>query len=221
MLGRKAVFGRHGRSRAAPAPILRAQADADGVARVFPRELWEDPRIGGFLREMGFSPDDPDNLLPDPQTYYRDRFADARRALDARIAALREAAAARSTGAAADVRVAPLLLIDLPAWRGRFGHMLCEQLGLVAWDEWNVLLLAEDEASAAASGLPLHPGTIPALNVRVIETLHALQGRLEAQADPSNRAASIELEITARDHLLGYIAVCRDQVEALLGDSAG
>lgn len=227
MMGRKAVFGRHGRVQGAPKPILRANADQDGVARIFPRELWNDPRTAGFLREMGLTPDDPHNLLPDPHAYYRDRFAAGRAALDARIAAL----AAGIDAPAGSLWIEPFLVIDLSLWRGRFGPLLCETMGLVAWDDWNVIVLAGDESTAAASGLPLHPGSIPALNVRVTEALHAIATRLEAElarACPDgcpptgpSRALCIEIETQARDRLLDFAAVCRNQVEALLGDIEG
>ena len=224
MMGRKAVFGRHGRARGASKPILRASADRDGVARVLPRELWDDPRTASFLREMGLAPDDAHNLLPDPYAYYRDRFATARAALDARIAAL----AATIDSPDGSVWIEPLLVIDLPLWRGRFGTLLYETMGLVAWDDWNVVMLAGDEAAAAASGLPVHPGTIPALNVRVTEALHAIATRLDGELSQAcaegcpptghSRAHLIEIETRARDRLLDFAAVCRSEVEALLGD---
>jgi hypothetical protein len=225
MLGRWAVFGRHGRMRAAPTPILRAKADDDGIARVFPRTMWEDPRMGKFLREMGLAPDDPQNVLPSPHDYYRSRFADARRDHDLRIEALRRSHAAGHP----ECRIMPLFLVDLPLWRGRFGQLLCERMGLVAWDEWNVLLLAGDEATATGCGLPLHPGTIPALNVRLTEALHDFDSQLAArlaearpqgrQDSSPDRVAYLEVETDIRERFLDFVATCRDQVEALLADA--
>ena len=43
---------------------MRPTPDADGVTRVFSKELWDDPKIGKFLQDVGFAPDDARNILP-------------------------------------------------------------------------------------------------------------------------------------------------------------
>ena len=48
---------------------MRPTPDADGVTRVFPSELWDDPKIGTILREAGFAPDDARNILPTAEDY--------------------------------------------------------------------------------------------------------------------------------------------------------
>ena len=54
-----AIFGRRKpQSFTELKETMRPTPDADGVTRVFPKELWDDPKIGQFLREVGFAPDD-------------------------------------------------------------------------------------------------------------------------------------------------------------------
>ena len=35
---------------------MRPTPDDDGVTRVFPKALWDDPKMGDFLRQMGMDP---------------------------------------------------------------------------------------------------------------------------------------------------------------------
>ena len=65
-----AIFGRRKpESFTGLKETMRPTPDADGVTRVFPSELWDDPKIGTILREAGFAPDDARNILPTAEDY--------------------------------------------------------------------------------------------------------------------------------------------------------
>jgi hypothetical protein len=49
MFGRR-TFGKQQHSFADLKKMMRPTPDADGVTRVFSKELWDDPKIGSFLR---------------------------------------------------------------------------------------------------------------------------------------------------------------------------
>jgi len=79
-----AIFGRRKpESFTGLKETMRPTPDADGVTRVFPRELWDDPKIGTLLREVGFAPDDARNILPTADDYIA-LFAAARKRLEER-----------------------------------------------------------------------------------------------------------------------------------------
>ena len=136
---------------------MRPAPDADGVTRVFPRELWDDPKIGKMLRDCGFAPDDARNILPTAQDYVA-LFAAARKRLDERVDAFNRDMTVRH----GYCRAAPFLIIDHTIWDGEHGAFLYAQMNLIGFDDWNVLMLAADARTRDACGLAGHPGTDPA-----------------------------------------------------------
>ncbi|MGX9146266.1 hypothetical protein [Mesorhizobium sp. 128a] len=74
--------------------MMRPTPDADGVTRVFSKELWDDPKIGTFLREAGFAPDDQRNIMRTADDYIA-LFAAARDRLQQRTEAFNAEMAAR------------------------------------------------------------------------------------------------------------------------------
>ena len=68
MFGKRQPFGRRNLGSAAPAETKRIPhpTDADGVARVFPKELWDNPQIGDALRKAGYTPDMPRKRARNP-----------------------------------------------------------------------------------------------------------------------------------------------------------
>ena len=104
-----AIFGRRQpQSFTELKETLRPTPDADGVTRVFPRELWDDPKIGKFLQEVGFAPDDARNILPTAEDYIA-LFAAARKRLDDRTEAFNREMTMRH----GYCRAVPFLVIDL------------------------------------------------------------------------------------------------------------
>jgi hypothetical protein len=147
---------------------MRPAPDADGVTRVFPKELWDDPKIGDFLREVGFAPDDARNILPTPEDYIA-RFAAAKKGLEARVEDFNREMTARH----GYCRAAPFLVIDHTIWDGEHGAFLYAQMDLIGYDDWNVLMLAADIRTKELCGLAGHPGEEPVvrqvMTKRVIE----------------------------------------------------
>jgi hypothetical protein len=147
---------------------MRPAPDADGVTRVFSKELWGDPKIGNFLREVGFAPDDARNILPIAQDYIA-LFDAARKRLNQRVETFNRDMTARY----GYCNAAPFRVIDHTIWDGEHGAFLYAQMKLIGFDEWNVLMLAADERTREVCDLAGHPGTVPAITQvmtgRVIE----------------------------------------------------
>jgi hypothetical protein len=164
------VFGRRKKQQsfAELKEIMRPTPDADGVARVFSRQLWDNPRIGDVLRKFGYAPDDARNILPTAEDYIA-LFAAAKKRLHERVEAFNRDMTERH----GYCRAAPFLIIDHTIWDGEHGAFLYAQMNLIGFDDWNVLMLAADARTRDACGLACHPGTDPActrlMTQRVIE----------------------------------------------------
>jgi hypothetical protein len=158
---------------------MRATPDADGVTRVFPKELWDDPKLGNMLRELGFAPDDARNVLPTAQDYIA-LFAAARKRLDERVETFNREMTARH----GYCRAVPFLVIDHTIWDGEHGAFLYAQMKLIGYDDWNVLMLAADMRTKTVCGLAGHPGNEPmvrqVVTKRVIEWKQRYELALEA-----------------------------------------
>jgi hypothetical protein len=137
---------------------MRPTPDADGVTRVFPSELWDDPKIGKFLQEAGFAPDDARNILPKAEDYIA-LFAAAKKRLDERTEAFNRDMTKRH----GYCHAVPFLVIDHTIWDGEHGAFLYAQMNLIGFDEWNVLMLAADVRTREACDLAGHPGVVPAV----------------------------------------------------------
>lgn len=157
MFGRR-TFGKQQHSFADLKKMMRPTPDADGVTRVFSKELWDDPKIGSFLREAGFAPDDQRNIMRTANDYIA-LFAAARYRLQLRTEAFNAEMAARHDYCCAT----PFLVIDQSIWDGEHGAFLYAQMDLIGFDDWNVVMLAADARTTQSCGLPAHPGSVPAL----------------------------------------------------------
>ncbi|KRR26946.1 hypothetical protein CQ14_30300 [Bradyrhizobium lablabi] len=179
MFGRRTTFGTNQQSFAEFKETMRPTPDADGVTRVFPKELWDDPKIGNFLREVGFASDDARNILPTADDYIA-LFAAAKKRLDERTEAFNRDMTARY----GYCRAVPFLVIDHTIWDGEHGAFLYAQMNLIGYDDWNVLMLAADVRTKMACELAGHPGTVPAvtevMTKRVIEWRRRHDAALEA-----------------------------------------
>jgi hypothetical protein len=175
--GRKIGFGKKQLGMAEVGEMMR-QPDSDGVTRVFSKELWDDPRIGAFLRDMGMNPDDERNRVPTAQDYIA-KFAAAKERMMARTAEFNRAMTARH----GYCNAAPYLVIDSTIWDGVHGAFLYAQLDLVAYDEWNVIMLAADERTRLGCGIPGNPVRITAVSEvmtkRVVEWKRRYEFALE------------------------------------------
>jgi hypothetical protein len=178
MFGRRATFGTRQPS-VAELKEMRPTPDADGVTRVFSRELWDDPKIGKLLREVGFAPDDARNILPTADDYIA-LFAAARKRLEERTETFNREMTERH----GYCRATPFLVIDHTIYDGEHGAFLYAQMNLIGFDDWNVLMLAGDIRTKELCDMAGHPGTIPAvtdvMTKRVIEWRQRHEVALEA-----------------------------------------
>jgi hypothetical protein len=197
-----AIFGRRKpESLTELKETMRPTPDADGVTRVFPSELWDDPKIGAILREAGFAPDDARNILPTAEDYIA-LFDAAKQRLHERTEAFNRDMTMRH----GYCHAVPFLVIDHTIWDGEHGAFLYAQMNLIGFDEWNVLMLAGDVRTKETCDLAGHPGMVPAVSEvmtkRVIDWKHRHDIALE------------EYGITARGGQGTTQGITREQYEA-------
>ncbi|MBA1141422.1 hypothetical protein [Mesorhizobium neociceri] len=196
MFGRR-TFGKDKQSFAELKQTMRPTPDRDGVTRVFSKELWDDPKIGSFLREAGFAPDDQRNIMRTANDYIA-LFAAARYRLQLRTEAFNAEMAARHDYC----RAMPFLVIHQSIWDGEHGAFLYAQMDLIGFDDWNVVMLAADARTAQSCGLPAHPGPVPALTQAVTGHVVRWKARYESALE--------EFGVTAT----GGQGITREQFEA-------
>src|SRR5215475_7571352 len=174
MFGRKVTFGKRQLSLA-ELKEMRPTPDSDGVTRVFSKELWNDPKIGSFLREVGIEPDDPRNIRRTAEDYIA-LFAAAKKRLQERTETFNREMTERH----GYCRAAPFLIIDDTIWDGEHGAFLYAQMDLVSFDDWNVLMLATDARTKELCGLAGHPGSLPAITQDITKRFIAWKARHES-----------------------------------------
>ena len=171
MLGR--IFGK--KKPAVSASSYTGPARTPGGApmgfQVFPAEVWEDDKIGAFLREAGFAPHDPRNIVKPP---FQEILTEDRTRLVEITAAVNRAT---------PHELQPQHLLSPSIWNGRFGAWLLENLDLSPYRPWNTVFLPTSEAGARAYGLP----TITTQTVSRLaeDALAKLLPRLDRPAKPS------------------------------------
>jgi hypothetical protein len=205
---------------------VRPTPDDDGVTRVFSKTLWENPRIGAVLRDIGMNPDDARNRVTTAEEHIA-RFARARDALEERAAAFNRDRAARF----GHCNARPMLIIGGEIWDGPHGAFLYGQLDLCGYDDWNVMMCAGDQQTIDRCGLVGHPGSIPALTQKVTEKILQLKARHEQALDAFGRTILGEHGIEGdeyerivaaiRAELVDYVAFCRDKVFEILSQPRG
>lgn len=138
---------------AAPAPsgMPRPPRDSDGKRRIFGEAIYA--THGDFLRTMGRDINDPDNILPEEEDHQRkvqeslDRQEQRRQQIEADLL--------RDHGVNA---IRPLFVLAEPVMNSKLGLWLMRVMDLQPYEEWNLVYLPTDAATAAAMKLPLHPG---------------------------------------------------------------
>lgn len=138
---------------------LRSEPDNDGVTRVFPKELWDDPKVGKLLRECGMDPDDANNRVRSADDWV-EIFQKAEQDLVSRtVSYSREMEEKHGY-----CRAMPMLVIGKSIFNGEHGAFLYGQMDLIGFDDWNIVYCAMDERTRNVCGLPRHPGEVPAIN---------------------------------------------------------
>jgi hypothetical protein len=127
----------------------RSTPDADKY--IVPPKLWADPENAAFLARIGAKPNDPDNLRVTHDDVAR-MIAEGRKAVDARISQLRAKALAVGHD---DIHLRALWLLHDNCWNGELGEFLLYQLRLNPYDEWNTMIVAQDEKTASVLDIPI------------------------------------------------------------------
>lgn len=185
MFGRKITPGRKELSLDELKKIMRPSPDADGVSRVFSKELWDDPERGARLRELGFAPDDPRNIQRTAEDYVA-LFAAAKKRLVERTAAFNREMAARH----GYCNAAPFLVIDHTIYDGEDGAFLYAQMDLIGFDDWNVIMMAVDLRTKQSCNLAGHPGLIPAHSQSMAKRVADWKRRYELVLESFGRTAT-------------------------------
>ena len=143
-------------SAQAAAPPPPTGGDPHNRRKVFPDAVWHG-QSGSMLRELGFSPTDDSNLVPNASSINA-RLEIGKRRIDERLEAAQSNARAKMPGA----QLRPFFLIPDPIWNGESGTFLMTSLDLYPYDDWNVVFLAGDERTAIVMDIALHPsGNVP------------------------------------------------------------
>lgn len=153
--------------------------DADGVARVIPKEIFDGP-TGAFLREIGFSPDDASNLMPTQHS--------VQAKANALEAEREDFVAGVNRALPAGCMVIPWALIPYRVWQGERAGFLMLTCDLYPASLFNTMLLPADAASAHTLGLPEHPrGPVDGIDDAAVRFLGELQAEYQAshQASPA------------------------------------
>ena len=219
------MFGRRKPSLDELKTMMQPTPDDDGVTRVFPKALWNDPKIGGFLRQMGMDPDAPKNRVTTAEQHIA-RFARAREALMERMAAFNRDMTAKY----GHCNARPMLIIAPEIWDGPHGAFLYGQLDLCGFDEWNVLMCAGDQQTIDRCELVGHPGSIPALTQKMTEKILSLKERYQQAHDSLGMrvlgrggidAAELDRIVAElRDELVDYAVFCRIKTIEILSQPA-
>ncbi len=205
-----------GPARSVP-PYPGPQPDADGETRVIPQAMWDGPR-GEMLRDLGFSPDDPNNLALTPER--------ARAKEDAATARM-NALVAKVNAHVPGVSVIPWAMIPWSVWEGLNAEFLIKRDFLPS-SPWNNLLLPADAASADFLGLPLHPRAAqPGLDENVAALITEL--RIEARDEFQTTFAALARgdwsaldrhEAFRNDQFKKLIALTRYVADLVFGSAA-
>ena len=171
--GRKVTFGRKQQSMAELQAMMR-EPDADGIARVFPKELWDDPAIGKLLRDVGMDPDDERNIIRSADDWIATFKAAEQRLAERTVAFSREMEARHGY-----CRAMPLLVIGRDIYNGEHGAFLYAQMDLIGFDDWNVIWCAADQQTKDACGLPGYPFDLPQLTEAVLTRVKDWHNRHE------------------------------------------
>jgi hypothetical protein len=221
MKGLRRTFGRRKPTLEELKVMLRRTPDANGVTRILPKELWDHPKIGNFLREMGMHPDDQRNRIATAEEHIA-RFARSREALMHRTVLFNR----ENAGKYGYCNARPMLIIDPEIWDGPHGAFLYGQLDLCGYDDWNVLMCAADQETIDRCGLASHPGSIPALMQKMTEKIVQLKTRFQQALDSLGMRVLGEPGIDSREldrivddiryELLEYVSFCKGKTTEIL-----
>jgi len=234
MFGRRApVFGRKGGGPEAAAPssvhaqpdpaIYSAPRDSDGRRRVFGEAIFE--THGDFLREIGFDIDDPKNIVPEREDFDRAIKDSLARQEERRCAIEAELLARHGVN-----NIRPFFVLAEGVYNSPVGNWLIQAMNLLPYEDWNVIYLPNDSATAAAMELPLHPRQA----IGPIDELMATRmGEFRARLEDGHRKVSphvgtpegaaiverfLEFKDKMRRDIVDYVGQIRPMLIELIAD---
>lgn len=214
-----------------PAPTLaaipRAVPDADGKLRAIPRAIFEGPQ-GQFLKELGFSADDPSNIIPQADDF--DRMIKQSLARQEERRCRLEAELLEEFG---HNSLRPYFVCGEGVLNTPFGDWLIRAMKLMPYDEWNTIYLPTDAPTAAVMRLPQHPlSSLTPLDELILknltpirdkvlvaraETMEAME-QVEGGYDPDLAARFLAYVDQERENIVAYVERLKPLVIDLLAD---
>jgi len=231
MFGKRGLFGKKGGSEGGerPDPAQRQGSfpgvprDSDGKRRVFGEGVFA--THGDFLREIGFDINDPKNILPEPEDFDRKVQASLNRQEIRRQAIEADLLAKHGCNA-----IRPFFVLAEPVMNSKLGAWLIQVMDLMPYDDWNLVYLPTDQATASVMGLPFHPGMsigpIAELMVERIGDFYARydEGRRKAEAlmMSDGQLEMMEKFLAYKDNLrriiTDYVEGLKPKIIALIAD---
>ena len=229
MFGKRGLFGKKSpEGGQAPTPQRQGSfpsvpRDSDGKRRVFGEGVFE--THGDFLREIGFDIDDPKNILPEPEDFDRKVKASLNRQEIRRQAIEADLLAKHGCNA-----IRPFFVLAEPVMNSSLGAWLIQVMDLMPYDDWNLVYLPTDQATASTMGLPLHPGVsigpIDELMVKRIGEFHARfhdgRQKVDAIGQPSEQIDAMEKFLVYKDNMrtaiIDYVETVKPMIIELIAD---
>lgn len=182
--------------------------DSDGKRRIFGEAIYE--THGDFLRKLGRDINDPDNILPEPEDFDR-MVQESLQRQEVRRCAI-EASLLEQHGCNA---IRPFFVLAEPVLNSALGQWLIQVMNLLPYEDWNLVYLPTDRATAEAMGLPLHPGvSIGPIDELMVERIGGFRDRF---ADGRRKVDAIMLgdapeQFEVMDKFLAYKDKMRTEI---------
>lgn len=179
----------------------RPYVEDDGKMRVIPKSVFDGPQ-GEFLRALGRTPDDPENIIPQAEDFDR-MMRESLERQEARRVRLETELKDRH----GHNNLRPFFICGEGVINTPLGNWLIRAMKLFPYDEWNTVYLPMDRMTQAAMGrLPLHPQqSIGPIDELVHERLSKVMANTEqARVDVRNRMGdSYDPDLAER--FLGFV----------------
>jgi hypothetical protein len=208
------AFGkRTGMTHSPAAASAPSAGNPHGQRKVFSEEIFAG-KHGDFLRELGFGPDDPGNLVPNAGSVNAKIELD-RAAFEERLARYNLEIGRRTNGG----MVRGFSLLPDPCWNGETGHLLMMRLELFPYDDWNMALLPADLETAQALNAPPHPGrNIPAFVERAAKFMASIDAGLRHAVAETERTGDYAKFGAAREEMRNKIKNFASQLYATMAE---
>lgn len=199
-----------------------APTDADGISRIFPKELFTG-EIGAFLHSVGLSPDMPGNIAQTDDTF-RTLDVRARNTLAQFVNVLDKTNRRLSAG----LGLKPFFLVPESMWQGKYRNFLCATCQFYPANPTNVFFLAGTQLAAQKFRLPLRvkasaqEGHANAENLVFCLADHYQQRRQSGitEAQAGREAAELARAIGTAMSVLMFDTAHADQERKLFGPLA-